>query len=223
MATLSQLPQGQSTDLSIARFFNKLQDPRRAHRRLHLLQDIIVIALCAVIAGAQDWQQIETFGRKRRDWLRGFLALPHGIPSHDTFERVFDRLQPWAFLACLSNRWTRESVGAAVTVTSPAIGFSKSIIIGNEGQYKIRYLMPGEYLIKTRSDSPAKSFWMLYAESHRLMFRVEALNSLNTPEFSNPAATLLTPSTFGRSLSTISSVAGFGSNRQIQFAVRYTF
>jgi predicted transposase YbfD/YdcC len=89
-----------SPDLSIAHHFRKLKDPRRAHRRLHLLQDIVLIALCAVIAGAQDWQEIETFGRKRRDWLRRFLALPHGVPSHDTFERVFDRLRPPMFHAC---------------------------------------------------------------------------------------------------------------------------
>jgi len=87
-------------DLSIPKHFSKLKDPRREHRRLHLLQDIIVIALCAIIAGAQDWQEIETFGCKRVDWLRGFLKLPHGIPSHDTFERVFDRLKPQAFQAC---------------------------------------------------------------------------------------------------------------------------
>jgi hypothetical protein len=94
MATFSQVSQDQQPDLSIPTFFAPLQDPRRAHRRLHHLQDIIVIALCAVIAGAQDWQEIETFGRKRRDWLRRFLELPNGIPSHDTFERVFDRLKP---------------------------------------------------------------------------------------------------------------------------------
>jgi predicted transposase YbfD/YdcC len=67
---------------------------------LHGLHDIIVTALCAVIAGAQDWQEIETFARKRCDWLKGFLKLPNGIPSHDTFERVFDRLNPQAFQAC---------------------------------------------------------------------------------------------------------------------------
>jgi len=73
---------------------------------LHLLQDILIIALCAVVAGAQDWQDIETFGRKRRDWLAGFLKLPHGIPSHDTLERVFDRLDPQAFQACFQD-WVR--------------------------------------------------------------------------------------------------------------------
>lgn len=92
--------------LSIREYFTKLKDPRRQHRRLHHLQDILVIALCAVIAGAQDWQEIETFGRKRRDWLKGFLRLPNGIPSHDTFERVFDRLNPHAFQACFRD-WVR--------------------------------------------------------------------------------------------------------------------
>ncbi len=93
-------------DLSVTHHFAKLKDPRRVHRRLHLLQDIIVIALCAVIAGAQDWQEIETFGRKRRAWLQRFLQLPNGIPAHDTFERLFDRLNPHAFHACF-REWVR--------------------------------------------------------------------------------------------------------------------
>jgi predicted transposase YbfD/YdcC len=89
-----------ATTLTITRYFTRLRDPRRRHLRRHLLIDIIVIALCAVICGADDWQQIATFGRHRHAWLRTFLALPNGIPSHDTFERVFDRIAPEAFLAC---------------------------------------------------------------------------------------------------------------------------
>src|SRR3954447_16736216 len=119
MAPLSQLCPAQQPDLSIPKFFAKLQDPRRAHRRLHPLQDIIVIALCAVIAGAQDWQQVVTFGHKRRDWLRGFLELPHGIPSHDTFERVFDRLNPQAFQACFRG-WV-QAVSEALRIQHVAI------------------------------------------------------------------------------------------------------
>jgi predicted transposase YbfD/YdcC len=103
MSTFPQLSQNASVDLSLRKHFSKLKDPRRRHRRLHRLQDIIVIAMCAIIAGAQDWQEIETFGRKRRDWLKRFLALANGIPSHDTFERVFDRLNPQAFQACFRN------------------------------------------------------------------------------------------------------------------------
>jgi predicted transposase YbfD/YdcC len=61
------------------------------------LLDIVIIALCAIICGAEDWQQIAAFGRERRDWLGRFLQLSNGIPSHDTFERVFDRLDPRAF------------------------------------------------------------------------------------------------------------------------------
>jgi predicted transposase YbfD/YdcC len=86
--------------LAIRRYFRKLRDPRVQRRKRHLLLDIVVIALCAVISGCDDWQQIETFGRARHDWLKRFLRLPHGIPSHDTFERVLDRLDPQAFQAC---------------------------------------------------------------------------------------------------------------------------
>jgi predicted transposase YbfD/YdcC len=119
MAPLSQLPQAPRPDLSIPTFFAKLQDPRRAHRRLHRLQDILVIALCAVIAGAQDWQQIETFGRKRRDWLEELLELPNGIPSHDTFERVFNRLKPQAFQACF-REWV-QAVSSTLRIKHVAI------------------------------------------------------------------------------------------------------
>ena len=117
-ASFPALPNS-SGDLSIPKHFTKLKDPRRAHRRLHLLQDIIVIALCAVIAGAQDWQEIATFGRKRLDWLKRFLKLPNGIPSHDTFERVFDRLKPQAFQACF-REWV-EAVQDALRIKHVAI------------------------------------------------------------------------------------------------------
>jgi predicted transposase YbfD/YdcC len=90
--------------LSIARFFARLRDPRRRHLRRHLLIDLVVLTLCAVIAGANDWQQVVAFGRARRAWLESFLALPNGIPSHDTLERVFDRLDPHAFQACF-HQW----------------------------------------------------------------------------------------------------------------------
>jgi predicted transposase YbfD/YdcC len=87
-------------NLAIVKFFRKLKDPRVKRRKKHLLLDIIAIAICAVIAGCDDWQQIETFGDNRREWLKQFLPLANGIPSHDTFERVFDRIDPVAFQAC---------------------------------------------------------------------------------------------------------------------------
>ena len=92
-----------ATPLTIQQHFRKLKDPRLNRRRRHLLLDIIVIALCAVLCGAKDWQQVEAFGKQRRDWLCRFLQLPNGIPSHDTFERVFDRIQVAAFHQCFQN------------------------------------------------------------------------------------------------------------------------
>jgi predicted transposase YbfD/YdcC len=90
--------------LSVARFFTRLRDPRRRHLRRHLLIDIVVLTLCAVLAGANDWQQVATFAVQRQAWLRTFLALPNGLPSHDTLERVFDRLEPQVFQACF-HQW----------------------------------------------------------------------------------------------------------------------
>jgi predicted transposase YbfD/YdcC len=103
MAVVSTKSQDHQVEISIIQYFRKLKDPRRKDRCDHPLQDIIVIALCATIAGAQDWQEIVTFGEERLDWLRRFLKLPNGIPSHDTFERVFDRINPQAFQRCFRN------------------------------------------------------------------------------------------------------------------------
>ena len=89
-----------ASSLSIRQHFARLRDPRLNRRKRHLLPDLIAIAICAVICGANNWQQVETFGRRRRDWLATFLALPNGVPSHDTFERVFRRLCPDAFQRC---------------------------------------------------------------------------------------------------------------------------
>jgi predicted transposase YbfD/YdcC len=96
--------------LSIRSHFSSLKDPRRHHRQRHRLLDIVVIALCAVIAGSNTWQEVEAFGRERRDWLEGFLGLPGGTPSHDTFERLFERLDPVELQRCLLS-WVRAASG----------------------------------------------------------------------------------------------------------------
>ena len=83
--------------LNIKQHFRRIKDPRINRHKRHQLLDIIVIALCAVVCGAKDWQQVETFGKQRLAWFRRFFRLANGIPSHDTFERVFDRIDPQAF------------------------------------------------------------------------------------------------------------------------------
>lgn len=81
--------------------FDDLEDPRMDRTRRHELLDIIAIALLATIAGAEGWVQVAEFGRSRHDWLKTFLKLPNGIPSHDTFGRVLGLLNPDAFEQCL--------------------------------------------------------------------------------------------------------------------------
>src|SRR3712207_4828794 len=86
----------------LAACFAGLADPRRTSRCDHRLVDILAIAVCAVIACAESWEDIELYGQSKRAWLETFLALPNGIPSHDTFRRVFMLLDPDAFEACFA-------------------------------------------------------------------------------------------------------------------------
>lgn len=82
---------------SLQECFEDMPDPRWKHLCSHKLIDILMIALCATIAGSDTWSEIVEFAVDREAWLRKFLELPHGIPSHDTFERVFARMDPKAF------------------------------------------------------------------------------------------------------------------------------
>ena len=80
--------------------FGSLQDPIAAHSILHKLIDILVITICAVICGADDFVEIAEYGKEKKEWLKTFLELEHGIPSVDTFERIFARLKPKELQEC---------------------------------------------------------------------------------------------------------------------------
>src|SRR5215210_6144948 len=77
--------------------FGSIEDPRCARRVEHKLIDILVIAVCAVIGEAESFEDIALYGRCKHEWLKGFLELPNGIPSHDTFRRVLMLIDPEAF------------------------------------------------------------------------------------------------------------------------------
>src|SRR4051812_7996236 len=90
--------------------FDGLVDPRVTRRCDHRLIDILVIAVSAVIACAESWEDIELYGRSKLAWLKTFLDLPNGIPSHDTFRRVFMLIDPDAFEGCFT-RWAQSLRG----------------------------------------------------------------------------------------------------------------
>src|ERR1700709_1435730 len=99
--------------LPITSVFADIPDPRReTANKLHRLTDILTIATCAVIAGAESWEAIAEFGRTKEPFFRRFLPLDNGIPSPDTFERVFTKLAPGAFARAFG-RWMASACEAA--------------------------------------------------------------------------------------------------------------
>lgn len=92
--------------------FKQIEDPRVERTKHHLLIDILVIAICACVCGAEGWTEIEEFGHAREEWFRKFLQLPNGIPSHDTFRRVFMLIKPQAFQQCFLS-WV-QTMGTAI-------------------------------------------------------------------------------------------------------------
>ena len=82
---------------SIAKHFGGLPDPRTGNAKAHIFLEILIIAILAVICGADGWSDVELFGKNKKVWLKTFLELPKGIPSHDTFGRVFAKIKPEEF------------------------------------------------------------------------------------------------------------------------------
>jgi predicted transposase YbfD/YdcC len=97
---------------SVLEHFADLPDPRIERTKLHQLGDILTIAICAVICGAEGWTDIELFGKSKDSWFKTFLELPNGIPSHDTFGRVISALDPDAFERSFQS-WIQSLVGSS--------------------------------------------------------------------------------------------------------------
>jgi predicted transposase YbfD/YdcC len=93
--------------LSLITILKEVPDPRVERRKLHGLADVLCIAICALLCGADSFEDMEVFGEAKSDWFETFLELPNGIPSHDTFNRVFAAIDPEKFLECFI-RWTQS-------------------------------------------------------------------------------------------------------------------
>jgi predicted transposase YbfD/YdcC len=117
----------------IGRYFGNLTDPRSEQNTQHSLLNIITIAICGVIGGADSWVDIEMFGNAKESWFETFLDLPHGIPSHDTFGRVFRQIDPDEFEASFRSWATaicQRAKGAVMAVDGKTLRRSKDGTLG---------------------------------------------------------------------------------------------
>ena len=124
----------------IEEHFGKVEDPRIERSKEHKLIDIIAIAICAVICGAEGWVDIENFGKSKIVWLKTFLELPNGIPSHDTFGRVFSLIDPEEFQESFHS-WVQSihklTDGQVVAIDGKQLRGSKDSFLGKRAIYMV--------------------------------------------------------------------------------------
>jgi len=119
--------------------FEGIEDPRVDRTKLHQLLDIIIIAILGVLCGAEGWVEIESFGKTKEAWLKTFLELPNGIPSHDTFGRVFARLDPKQFEECFLH-WVRgvtEKITGVVAIDGKTLRRSHDAANGKKALHLV--------------------------------------------------------------------------------------
>jgi len=125
---------------AIEEHFSKVSDPRVERTKEHKLIDMIAIAICAVICGAEGWVDIELFGKSKLPWLKTFLELPNGIPSHDTFGRVFSRMDAQEFqLAFYEWVWAVNDIvqGQIINIDGKQLRGSKDKVLGKRAIYMV--------------------------------------------------------------------------------------
>ncbi|MBD0287644.1 MAG: ISAs1 family transposase [Flavisolibacter sp.] len=119
--------------------FGSLPDPRFDRTKLHKLSDILFITIAVVLSGCDDWNEIELYGETKEEWLRKYLELPNGIPSHDTFNRVFAALDPFALQACFLS-WV-EAVAELSKGTQVSIDDKRLCASGQDGKRSIIHVV----------------------------------------------------------------------------------
>jgi predicted transposase YbfD/YdcC len=146
---------------TIEKHFSELEDPRTSHLNDHPLINILTIALCAIIAGAENWTDIESFGQQKVVWLGQFLDLSNGIPSHDTFGRVFARLEPEQFRKCFL-AWVQAvfevTQGQVIALDGKQLRRSHDKALGKKAIHMVtawataNHLVLGQVKVKTKSN-----------------------------------------------------------------------
>jgi hypothetical protein len=113
----------QELEGGLLNYFDDVPDPRVDRTKLHLLKDIIVIALLSIIGGGDGWEDMENYGISKQPWLKQFLKLPNGIPHHDTWGRVFEKLDPKVLEQKLT-QWVQKLLGSVSEQVIPIDGKS---------------------------------------------------------------------------------------------------
>jgi predicted transposase YbfD/YdcC len=130
----------QQSVASITRYFGELEDPRTGNAKAHIFLEILIIAILAVICGADGWSDVELFGKNKKDWLKTFLELPKGIPSHDTFGRVFAKIKPEEFQKRFIE-WVQAieklTAGQVIAVDGKKLRRSHDREVGKEAIYMV--------------------------------------------------------------------------------------
>lgn len=148
------------SSVSITDYFANMHDPRIDRTKLHKLQDLVTIAICGVICGADTWVDIEDFGKSKEAWFRRFLELPNGIPSHDTFGSVFARLDPDQFQDCFM-QWVQAIVsvtkGQVVAIDGKTARRSHDAPAGKEAIHLVNAWATANRLVLGQAKVDAKS------------------------------------------------------------------
>jgi len=125
---------------SLVKHFEDLPDPRRGNAKAHIFLEILIIAILAVICGADGWSDVELFGKNKKAWLKTFLELPKGIPSHDTFGRIFAKIKPEEFQKCFID-WVRAveelTAGQVIAVDGKKLRRSHNHSAGKAAIYMV--------------------------------------------------------------------------------------
>ncbi len=153
-------PTKQAQIASVEKYFEELKDPRINRTKKHQLMDIVIIAVCGVICGANTWVDIENFGKSKRAWLEKYLELPNGIPSHDTFGRVFARIDAEQFQTCFM-KWLkavmRKTRGEVLAIDGKKLRRSHHKTIGKNAIHMVSAWATENRLVLAQSKVDEKS------------------------------------------------------------------